>query len=63
MDLFIAGAMITGHSRAMYNVGAFNASGLGIPKNIAEAIKWYERAADVGNPAANGRACDDLCNR
>ena len=36
----------------MYNLGAFNASGRGVPKNIPEAIKWYERAADSGNPSA-----------
>ena len=41
-----------GHSRAMYNMGAYNASGRGMPKNITEALKWYERAADAGNPSA-----------
>jgi TPR repeat protein len=36
----------------MYSLGAFNASGRGLPKNISEAIKWYKRAADKGNASA-----------
>ncbi|MCL2713973.1 MAG: sel1 repeat family protein [Alphaproteobacteria bacterium] len=44
--------------RACYNFGAAYATGQveGIPKDLAESVKWYKRAADLGN----GRAAATL---
>jgi len=44
--------------RACYNLGAFYATGQmqGIPKDLTESIRWYKRAADLGN----GRAAATL---
>lgn len=38
--------------KAQYNVGLIYANGLGVTKDVAEAQKWYEKAAKQGNAAA-----------
>jgi hypothetical protein len=36
----------------MFNLGAMYGSGRGVPKNDAEALKWYRMAADKGSAEA-----------
>ena len=37
---------------AQYNLGVMYANGDGVPQNYSEAMKWYRRAADQGDPDA-----------
>lgn len=39
-------------AKAQYNVGLFYANGLGVQKDVAQAKRWYEKAAKQGNGAA-----------
>ena len=41
-----------GDANAQCNLGAFYLQGLGVPKNLQEAVKWYRKAADQGNASA-----------
>jgi len=41
-----------GDSQAQYNLGQLYAKGLGVPKNYAEAAKWYRMAAEQGDTHA-----------
>lgn len=41
-----------GSARAQVNVGKMYATGAGVPKNEAEAERWYRLAAEQGNAAA-----------
>jgi TPR repeat protein len=41
-----------GDSRAQYGLGYMYDNGLGLPKNPSEAVDWYRRAAEQGNPEA-----------
>jgi hypothetical protein len=41
-----------GHARAQFAVGLGYNNGVGVPRNNAEALKWYRRSADQGHPAA-----------
>jgi len=34
------------------NLGAAYANGTGVPRDLAEAAKWYRKAADQGHPHA-----------
>ena len=52
-----------GNSTAQFNLGGMYNKGEGVPKNDAEAVKWYRKAADqgfakaqfnLGNMYANG---------
>ena len=36
----------------MNNLGSMYERGTGVAKNLAEAQKWYERAAELGNEDA-----------
>jgi len=40
------------HAKAHYNLGVAYARGIGVPKNISEAIKWWRTARDLGHEAA-----------
>jgi TPR repeat protein len=37
-----------GDARVQFNLGVKYATGEGVPKNPAEAVKWYRKAADQG---------------
>jgi uncharacterized protein len=37
-----------GDARAQFDIGFMHAQGWGVPKDSAEAIKWYRKAADQG---------------
>jgi Sel1 repeat-containing protein len=41
-----------GDSDAQFQVGLAYASGIGTIQDVAEAVRWYRKAADHGNPAA-----------
>jgi V8-like Glu-specific endopeptidase len=41
-----------GDARAQFDVGFMHAYGWGVPRNPAEAITWYRKAADQGLPVA-----------
>ena len=41
-----------GFTEAEYNLGAMYANGLGVARDVAEAIRWYERAAAKGDEDA-----------
>ncbi|MBQ3106351.1 MAG: SEL1-like repeat protein [Eggerthellaceae bacterium] len=48
-----------GHVVAVFNVGVCHEEGLGVPRTPemrSAALRWYERAAEMGFPAAEGRA-------
>ena len=38
-----------GDSTAQYNLGQMYRTGRGVPKDFAEAVKWYRLAAEQGN--------------
>lgn len=42
-------ASLSNHDQAMYKVGLYYHKGLGIEKNMTEAIKWYQKAALLNN--------------
>jgi len=39
----------TGDANAQFNLGVMYDNGMGVPKDDAEAAKWYRKAADQGN--------------
>ncbi len=41
-----------GDARAQFDIGFMHAYGWGVPRNPAEAIAWYRKAADQGLPVA-----------
>jgi len=41
-----------GNANAQKNLGWMYAEGKGVPKDYAEAVKWYMKAADQGNAFA-----------
>lgn len=41
-----------GDHRAQYNLGTLYSNGKGVPQNEAEAIKWFQMAAEQGNKFA-----------
>ena len=41
-----------GDADAMARIGDLHAAGLGVPRSDAEAVKWYLKAAPIGNAAA-----------
>src|SRR6266700_7292135 len=41
-----------GDARAQFDIGFMHAYGWGVPRNPAEAITWYRKAADQGLPVA-----------
>ena len=41
-----------GDSNSQYNLEVMYANGTGVPKDAAEAVKWYRKAADQGNAPA-----------
>ena len=41
-----------GHAEAQFNLGTMYANADGVPKNDAEAVKWYRLAAEQGHAAA-----------
>jgi TPR repeat protein len=46
-----------GDAAAQYNLGQMYLLGHGVPKNNAEAVTWYRKAADQGDAAAEVMAC------
>ena len=38
-----------GDAKAQYNLGVIHANGKSVPKNDAEAVKWYRKAAEQGH--------------
>jgi Tfp pilus assembly protein PilF len=48
---FVAAAE-AGHARAQYFAGAACASGLGVPRDLAAAVRWWFGAAEQGVPQA-----------
>jgi TPR repeat protein len=43
-----------GNAKAQYELGEMYDSGLGVPQDFAEAVKWYRRAADQDYADAQG---------
>jgi TPR repeat protein len=41
-----------GDAAAQVSLGRAHANGRGVPKDEAEAVKWYRKAADQGNSYA-----------
>jgi V8-like Glu-specific endopeptidase len=41
-----------GDARAQFDIGFMHAYGWGVPRNAAEALTWYRKAADQGLPVA-----------
>jgi localization factor PodJL len=41
-----------GYAPAQYIIGNFNEKGIGVEKNMARAVSWYELAAESGNVVA-----------
>ena len=41
-----------GDKASMFNTGLLYYHGVGVEKNISEAIKWYQKAADKGSVEA-----------
>jgi len=41
-----------GYARAQHNLGRLYFLGMGVPKNSAEAVKWYRKAAEQGYAGA-----------
>src|SRR5438309_1536062 len=41
-----------GNASAQYNLGIMHYTGQGIPQNAAEAAKWFRKAAEQGDEAA-----------
>ena len=41
-----------GKAYAQYNLGVMYANGIGVPKDHAEAVKWFRKAADQGDADA-----------
>jgi len=42
----------SGEARAQYDLGLMYDKGQGVPQSDAEALQWYERAAEQGEPRA-----------
>ena len=40
------------HAPAMYAIGYYYESGLGVKQDDIEAMRWYRKAADKGDPEA-----------
>ena len=51
-----------GFTHAAVNLGIYYADGLGVEKNIPEAIKWYAKAADKGDTYA-AEVLEELTSR
>ena len=49
----IARRPIKANARAQFNLGVMYANGDGVPKDAAEAVKWYRKAADQGTRPLN----------
>jgi TPR repeat protein len=45
-----------GDAEAQYNLGILYHDGQGVPRDDAEAVKWYRKAAEQGNALAHGFA-------
>jgi uncharacterized protein len=41
-----------GIAEAQFDLGVLYAQGLGVRRDLTEAVNWYRKAADQGNPAA-----------
>ena len=61
-----------GHDRAQYKLGVMYATGEGVPEDHREAVKWFRKAAEQGNPRRNstwasctteGRECQRTTGR
>jgi hypothetical protein len=39
----------SGHPNAQFNLGVIYSKGRGIPRNMEEARKWYQKAYDQGD--------------
>ena len=46
-----------GHAWAQYELGLMHANGYGAPKDDAEAVKWYTKAAEQDYHAAQYNLC------
>src|SRR4029078_7752036 len=42
----------SGEARAQYDLGLMYDKGQGVPQSDAEALQWYQRAAEHGEPRA-----------
>ncbi len=38
-----------GNAEAQFNLGLMYSTGIGVPENDVEAVKWYRRAAEQGH--------------
>jgi len=43
-----------GDGQAMSDLGRMYEYGVGIPQDPAEAVKWFRKAAEAGNPQGMG---------
>ena len=43
------------HARAQYNLGSMYSNGDGVPRDHAEAVKWYRKAAEQGHQEAQSK--------
>ena len=48
----IGKAVARGDAKAQYNLGVRYANGEGVPKDDAEAVKWYRKTAEQGDATA-----------
>jgi TPR repeat protein len=60
MARFAEEAVAIGGTDAMRRVGDLHRNGPGVRIDPAEALAWYQRAADAGDAAGAGQACDLL---
>ncbi|MBR6802989.1 MAG: SEL1-like repeat protein [Kiritimatiellae bacterium] len=44
-----------GDAEAQFEVGCCYYEGDGVPKNLVEAVKWYQKAAEQGHAGAKQR--------
>ena len=50
-----------GNAAAQYNLGLMYRNGEGVPKDDAEAVKWYHLAADQGGCTRTSRSWGHVC--
>ena len=48
------GAAARGHGQACYRLGGFYDDGVGVERDPATALRWYERGRELGDPNATG---------
>ena len=47
-------AAARGHGQACYRLGGFYDDGVGVSQDPEQALRWYERGRELGDPNATG---------